>query len=155
KTDYTVNLASIGVDGTTVSVATSKYPGSIVDTGTSVFLLAQSAFTPLTKALAANAQFKAIIKESAGWFEQTVSAGTCKKLSMTKAELDEALPALTLNLGSGDDAISVQAVATESYLIEYNGMWCPSLVPFDQSAGLPIASIMGAPLLRSNVVIFH
>lgn len=153
KTAYAVNLASIDVDGESVPVATGKYEGSIVDTGTSVFLLASSAYTPLTKALAANEQFKKIIGEGASWF-QGATGQSCKKLSKTKAELDDALPPLKMTFGSGKDAITVQALATESYLINYQNLWCPTLTSFEPSGGLPVAAIMGAPLLRSNVVIF-
>jgi hypothetical protein len=79
----------------------------------------------------------------------------CKTLSKTKADLDAALPPLTLTFGDGADAITVQAAPTESYLANYEGMWCPTLASFDPgSSGLPIASIMGAPLMRSNIVIF-
>jgi hypothetical protein len=52
-------------------------------------------------------------------------------------------------------AITVEAKATESYLFPYgNDNWCSALTGLDQGQGFPIASIMGAPVLRSNVIIF-
>jgi hypothetical protein len=115
--------------------------------------LSASAFAPLTSALAANPQFKALVGENAKWFDNP-DGESCKKLSKSKDELDQALPPLTLTFGTGANAIAVSALPTESYLAEYDGTWCSTLVSFDPSAELPLASVIGAPLLRSNVVIF-
>ena len=152
-TGYAVQLAAIDVEGTTVPVASPQYSNTIVDTGSSVFLLPTSAFRSVIKAIAANDKFKALIGEDATWFDNP-NGQSCKKLSTTKSELDAALPPLTLTFGKGADAIAVQAAPTESYLGEYDGWWCSTLLSFDPSPDLRIASIMGAPVLRSNVVIF-
>ena len=77
-------------------------------------------------------------------------------LSQTKEALDAALPPLTLTFGSSP-AVSVQATATESYLLTHGGgQWCPSVTPLapDASSFPGIAAHLGAPLLASNVVIF-
>jgi hypothetical protein len=50
STAYTVGLDHIDVDGTTVPVASTRYPSSPVDTGSSAFLLSAPAFAPLTSA---------------------------------------------------------------------------------------------------------
>ncbi|HVH46169.1 MAG TPA: pepsin-like aspartic protease [Labilithrix sp.] len=150
---YAVHLANIAVDGTTVPVGSTRYPRTIVDTGSSVFLLPSSAFTPLTKAIAANSKFEALVGEGASWFDNP-DGRSCKKLSTTKSELDAALPPLTLTFGTGAAAIAVRAAPTESYLANYEGQWCSTLVSFEPSADLPIASVMGAPVMRSNIVIF-
>ena len=45
---------------------------------------------------------------------------------MTKAEIDAVLPPLTLTFGS-DPAISIQALASESYIKRADGKWCPGI----------------------------
>lgn len=150
---YAVRLSTVEVDGTAVPVATSPYPGTVVDTGSSAFLLAASAFGPVTKAIAANAKFKELVGEDASWFDNP-DGQSCKKIVATKAELDAALPPLTLTFGKDEDAFTVSATATESYLAPYSGYWCSTLVSFDPSDGLSIAGVIGAPLMRSNVVVF-
>ena len=148
---YTLNLESITVDGTSVPVATGEYNDAVVDTGTSIFVLPTAAFTALTNAVAASPKFTEIFGAgtTASWF---ASPNNCTSLSQTKAEIDAALPPLTLVFGS-NPAITVQANATDSYLVSYEGMWCPALDAMDPSLDFPVAAILGAPVLKSNLVI--
>jgi hypothetical protein len=151
---YTVNLASIGVGGTTVPVASGQFTDSVVDTGTSVFLLGTTAYDALVKALQADAQVTKIF--GASFFPPSNSQQPgCANASESKAALDAALPSLTLTFGTSP-AITVKASATESYLFNAGGnTWCSAIVGIDQGATtFPLASIMGAPVLKSNVVIF-
>ncbi|HEX8790443.1 MAG TPA: pepsin-like aspartic protease [Polyangiaceae bacterium] len=150
---YTVNLASITVGGTTVPVGSGgQLPDSVVDTGTSVFILNANAYNGLTAALEGDAMFKQLF--GATFFPAVNSQNTaCQTLSQTKAQLDAALPELTLTFGS-NPGVSVKAVATESYLFNYGGQWCSSLFGADSNTIGPLAGIMGSPVLRSNVVIF-
>jgi len=150
---YAVHLASIAVDGTTVPIASSRYERTAVDTGASVFLLPSTAFDSLTKAIASNASFKELFGEDASWFE-TRYAKSCKESSTSKEDLDARLPHLTLTFGSEPDVISVRAAPTESYLAYERGRWCSTLASFDPSEDIPLASVMGAPVMRSNIVIF-
>jgi hypothetical protein len=60
---------------------------------------------------------------------------------------------LTLAFGD-DESVTVQAVATESYLVPYQGYWCPALYGMDQGHDFPFAAILGSPVLRSRVVVF-
>jgi hypothetical protein len=152
-TAYSVGLATLDIDGTRVPIASPQYSSTVIDTGSSAFLIPSSAFAPLSEAIAANAKFKALVGEDAAWFDNPDGQG-CKRLSATKSELDAALPPLTFTFGTAADAIAVQAAPTESYLAEYDGWWCSTLVSFEPSADLGFASIMGAPVLRSNIVIF-
>jgi hypothetical protein len=150
---YTVNLASITVDGGNVPVGSgAQLPDSVVDTGTSVFILNSTAYNALTAALQGNAMFQQLF---GAFFFPAVNSQTpaCKSLTQTKAQLDSMLPELTLNFGSSP-GISVKAVATESYLFTYAGQWCSALFGADQNTLGPIAGIMGSPVLRSNVVVF-
>lgn len=150
---YTVNLASITVNGTSVAVGSGgQIPDSVVDTGTSAFLLNASAYNGLTTALESDAMFKQLF--GASFFPAVNSQNlACVPLTQTKAQLDAALPVLTLTFGSGP-GVSVKAVATESYLFSYGGQWCSALLGADQNTLGPLAGIMGSPVLRSNVVVF-
>jgi len=149
---YTVDLASIGVLGTSVPVPTGSYTATMLDTGSSGSSLPPAAFSALTSAIAASPAFSQIFGTAAPSF---FTGTSCVTLKQTKAELDAALPPLTLTFGPGA-GVSAQAAATESYLLTYGGgQWCSSITsraPDSDFAG--IAAILGAPMLTSNVVIF-
>jgi hypothetical protein len=150
---YTVNLDSVTVNGTSVSVvAGSQLPDSVVDTGTSAWILNTTAYGAVTAAIQSDAMFKQLF--GATFFPAANSqTPACASLTQTKAQLDAALPVLTLTFGS-NPGVSVKAVATESYLFNYGGAWCSALLGLDQNTLGPLAGIMGSPVLRSNVVIF-
>jgi hypothetical protein len=149
---YAVSLSSITVGGTTVPVPSGQFTDSVVDTGTSVFLLGTTAYNALVTAIQADAKFQAIFG-SQFFPPSNALTAACVDTSQTKAELDATLPSLTLAFGSG---VSVKAAPTESYLANAGGTtWCAVIAGIDQSVTtFPLASIMGAPVLRSNVVIF-
>jgi hypothetical protein len=150
---YTVSLASIAVLGTTVPVPTGSYTASLLDTGSSISSLSPAAYDALTSAIAASPAFSEIFGAGASSF--FASSGSCVTLSQTKDALDATLPPLTLTFGSSP-AVTVQASATESYLLTPGGgQWCPAMTSRAPSASFEdIAAILGAPILRSNVVIF-
>jgi len=153
---YAVGFTSVTVNGTTVPVATAQYGASLVDTGTNSFILPTSTFTAMTSAIAATTGFQTVFgyttaSSAAGWF---TGNNPCTQLSQTKAELDATLPPLTLTFGTPPNAISVQAAPTESYLMQFQGMWCSAMQPMDPGTEFPFASVMGAPVLKSNIVIF-
>ncbi len=150
---YAVNLASITVNGTSVDMGSgAQLPDSVVDTGTSVFLLNALAYNGVTAALESDAMFTQLFGAS---FFPAVNAQSpnCVSLTQTKAQLDAALPVLTLTFGS-NPGISVRAVATESYLFDYGGQWCAAMLGAEANTLGSFAGIMGSPVLRSNVVIF-
>jgi hypothetical protein len=147
---YGVNLVSITVGTTTVPVASAQYADSLVDTGTSIFALGTTAYNALVAAIGADPGFTKTFGGAAFFGGQTPCAATTD----TKATLDSTLPELTLTFGT-NPAISVKATATESYLFQYQGVgWCSAIQGFDQGTEAPVAAIMGAPVLRSNVLIF-
>jgi hypothetical protein len=146
---YTVNLVSVSVSGTTVPIASSPYTDTVVDTGTSIFLLGTDAYAALTTAIASDPQFQNIF----GGMSFFSSPG-CATVPQTKAALDASLPPLTLTFGSSP-AMTLTEPPTESYLFPYGeGQWCPALDGAIQGNSFPLASILGAPMLRSNVTIF-
>jgi hypothetical protein len=150
---YTVDLASITVAGNTVPVPTGSYTAALLDTGSSISWVPPAAFGALTSSIATNSAFSQIFGAAASTFFSDPS--TCVALTQTKAELDSALPPLTLTFGSSP-AVSVQAAATESYLLELgDGRWCPAITPRTPNPSFQsVAASLGAPILRSNVVIF-
>ncbi len=149
---YSVDLASISVSGMTIPVPMGSYTGAMLDTGASNSTLPPAAFSALTSAIAASPAFSSIFGASAA---ALFSSNASVHLSQTREALDAALPALTLTFGSSP-AISVQAAATESYLLTYGGgEWSSALTALAPSTRFPgIAAHLGAPLLASNVVIF-
>jgi hypothetical protein len=157
---YTVNLATIAVGTNTVPIASGATTDAVVDTGTSVWVLADTAFNQLTAAIGAAPGFQQVLGANASsWFTVSNMGVACANLTQTKAELDSTLPKLSMTFGS-NPGITVDAVATESYLMPNptpGGGWCNALIPASVALPgqmFPFASIMGAPVLRSNVVIF-
>ncbi len=144
---YAVVLTSITVNGTTVPIASGQNTDTIVDTGTSVFLLGQTAFSALASAIGSDATFTQVFGGASFFSNQTNNP--CKTSSLSQTELDAMLPSITLNFGS----VSIPTTPTQSYLFGYGGQWCPALdaVPAGE---LPFASILGAPMLRSNITVF-
>ena len=148
---YAIDLVSIALNGTTVSVG-GQFPASLVDTGTSEFLLNTTAYNAVVAAIQGDAMFTQLF--GASFFPAAGAASpACANVTQTKAALDAALPALTMTFGTSP-AVTVKAVATESYLFQYSGQWCSAIAAPPAGTQFPIGAIMGAPVLRSNVVIF-
>ena len=147
---YSVDLQSISVNGTSVPITGSQSNDTFVDTGTSAFILADTVYSKLTAAIAAAPGVSSMLGST--FFTQSGNGlPGCANLKQTKAEIDAALPALTLKFAGG---VSVQALATESYLMPYQGLgFCNALLS-QPAAQFPIGSILGAPIMRSNVFIF-
>jgi hypothetical protein len=165
---YSVDFESITVAGVTtpVAVASGQFTDSVLDSGTSVLLLGQTTFNALTAAIASTPQFTQIVGADAGganWFQPVndpanPGAQSVNCVSGTKEDIDSALPALTFTFGT-NPAITVQAPATESYLSytseEGQTGYCVAIVGIAQSANsFPLAAIIGAPALKSAVVVF-
>ena len=147
---YGVNLVSIEVNGMTVPIASAQYADSLVDTGTSIFALGTTAYDALIAAIGSDAAFT----KTFGGASFFTAQQPCVATSATKATLDATMPALTLTFGSGP-AITVHATATESYLFSYMGQgWCSAIQGFPSGPNAPVAALMGAPILRSNVLVF-
>jgi hypothetical protein len=147
---YLVNLASVAVDTTTVPVPTGSYTDAILDTGTSLFILNTDAYDSITAAITADAMFQSIVSTDATWFD---NPDNCVSLSQTKAELDAMLPPMTLTYGSSP-AVTIQAVATESYLYSVQGYYCPALYAQAASPDFPFSAVLGSPVLKSSVTVF-
>jgi hypothetical protein len=149
---YTVDLQTIAVNGTTASVPiTGQINDTVVDTGTTAFILATNAFNSLTTAIAGTPGFTQTFGAGAGgaaWFS---SQQPCGAPGATKAQIDAAMPGLTLTFGGG---VTLQMPASESYLVSFGGYWCSLMIAAPSSAQFPLAALMGSPMLRSYITVF-
>ena len=146
--DYTVGLTDVAIGGTSVGVDASAYGQALIDSGGPTIFLPQAAFTAITNTLAANTTFTTAFG-SASW----LAGGNCTQTTMTKAQLDAALPPLTFSFGS----VSVQLPATDSYLMAIGDgtattTYCPAL---DAATSSTVNfTDLGNSLIRSQLVIF-
>jgi hypothetical protein len=168
---YNVDLISITVAGQTIPVATTDVPSTSIDSGSNSFILPVPAFQAVKAALIADPSFISIFgsdQSDAGtndggsvgdggpdpgsqvdeWFSAT---NVCASFPQSQQELDSMLPRMTLTIGT-NPSIQIDVPATQAYLsgyhIEpYGDVWCNSL------AAIPGVSVMGATILRSQVVI--
>jgi hypothetical protein len=113
--------------------------------------LPQPVFDALSTAIADLPGFQQLFKQGASFFN---SFDGCVQLS--KAQIDDALPALTMTFGTGNTAFSLDAKASESYLQpEYGSgsteVWCTGIGTFP--GGIPY-TVIGGSWLRSHIVIF-
>jgi hypothetical protein len=156
--DYydSVDLETLSVGGTsvTVTIPGGGYADTVLDTGTSAIVLQPSAVLALAGAIAGTPGFQQVFGGDGGTSFLT-NGLACANIPQTKAEIDAVLPPLTLTFGTGAAAITVQALATESYLYPYAGLgWCAAFDAFEPSTDAPFAAILGSPILRSNVIVF-
>jgi hypothetical protein len=147
---YSVDLEAIRVLGQRVAVATRIFPNSVVDAGSSVFLLARTAYDHVTAAITAAPEFTGVFGQvDKSWLDNN----GCGAVSYSKADLDAKLPPMTMELGT-NPAVLVKAAPTESYLLPYDGGWCWGLAAFDPSFDVPFAADIGTPIMRSSVIVF-
>jgi Eukaryotic aspartyl protease len=171
---YVVNLASITVMGQTVAVASADYADAIVDTGTNGLIVNTSAYAAITSAIVSSTAFQHVFgaeagkalfslggsgdtaaSETNGDVDAGISGGSgCVADDKTGAELDSLLPPLTLTFGPSP-GVSIQVTATEGYLTPgAAGEWCSSISAVSPASTFPFDGIVGAPVMRSNVVVF-
>jgi hypothetical protein len=146
QTYYLIDFETItvGTGGTAITVGSAQQP-SLVDTGTSIFILNTNAYNSVLAALNADAMVSSVLGSS------FLTNGGCEAVQQTKAQLDAMLPALTLTFGTGASAVTVNAAPTDSYLY-FAGQqdWCVGITGGNVGAG----AILGAPILKSNVIIW-
>jgi hypothetical protein len=152
---YTVDLETVTVAGVTtpIQIAGGQYPDTVVDTGTSGFVVPTQAFNSLASAIAGTSGFQQAFGASAGaaWFS---SQQPCGAAGMTKAQIDATLPALTLTFGTAP-GMTLQLPPSESYLISYGSYgWCSTMIQIPSGQQFPLAAIMGAPFMRSMITIY-
>ncbi len=153
---YTVDLESVEVSGSTTPVAiarASTYPDTVVDTGTTAFVVPSAVFDELTSAIARSPGFSQLFGVDAGasWFSGELPCGAA---GTTKAQIDAALPSLTLTFGK-DPGVAIRMAASDSYFVRFPGYgWCSLLAPVPARTPFPLAAILGSPFLRTQITIF-
>jgi len=148
---YAVTLADVRIGGSTLGFDASAFGATLVDIGTTALVLPPAAFAALANAVAAQPVFAQNFG-GASWF----TGGFCytPAQGLTKAELDAALPMLTLAFPSpAGTTFTVDLPATESYLLQQNdtsgtAYYCPGI---EQAEGIP--TILGANALHTLLVV--
>jgi hypothetical protein len=142
--DFDTLLTDIAVGGTTIGLPASTYGEAIIDSGGPSIIVPQVAYDAITAAVGSNATFASTFGD-ATWFGKEACV---VDPAMSKAELDAALPTLSVELGT----TTVAMAATDSYLMTIDQAghtyYCPALDT------LPSFLDLGNSLIRSHVVIF-
>jgi hypothetical protein len=146
---YSVDVADMQIGGK--SVATSASFGSaVLDTGTTSLVLPTDVFNGIISLVTASDGYKAIFG-SAPFF----SPLTCYAGDKTAAEIDAALPHLTVKLGSG---ATLDLPPTGSYVKAYTKkekpVYCPAIRDRGATGDSDAKIIFGDAMLRSYVTIF-
>lgn len=150
---YLIDFESMTIGTTNIQIANGSGIDSLVDTGTSIFVVPTMAYQTITSAVEATPYFQTAFGANASSLFANSDAVSCAQISATKADLDANLPPLTLTFGTGASAITINAKATDSYLYSAgNQQWCSGIAGFDMGGGPP--ATLGAPILKSNVVIW-
>jgi len=146
---YAVTLSDLKIGGSSLGFGAAAFGDTLVDTGTTALLLPAAAFNALAASVASHPTFQQNFG-AASWF----SGQTCDTTNgLTKAQLDQALPPLTLVFPAmGGGSFSVQLPATDSYLLQQdddmgNAYYCPGIAPATMT-------IIGANAMHTLVTIF-
>jgi cathepsin D len=153
---YTVDLESIEVAGASSPIAIagrSAYHDTVVDTGTTAFVVPNSVLDDLAGAIARSPGFSQLFGGDAGasWFSTETPCGAA---NATKAQIDAALPSLTMTFGKNPGR-TISMAASDSYFVRFPGYgWCSLLSPVPAGISFPFAAIVGSPFLRTQITIF-
>jgi hypothetical protein len=148
---YGLTVSELKVGGASLGLAATAYGSGFVDTGSTNLFLPAQVFTAVTAAIAQNADFQQLFGD-ATWFD----THDCVTVAKTKAELDAALPPLTMVLGPGP-TIAVDSPATESYLEGFDDgaggvYYCPGILKAPMMGSVKFD--LGAPIMRGKLTVF-
>ncbi|KAL9252184.1 Aspartic proteinase 36-like protein [Drosera capensis] len=142
---YNLNLESISIDGETVSIpssafTTSSTSGTIVDSGTTLAYLAESAYDPFVSAIS-NAVAQSV--------RPLLSQGT--QCYLITASVDQIFPNVSLNFAGGASMI----LKPEDYLLQANSIngaevWC---IGFQQTQSQEL-TILGDLVLQDKIIVY-
>ncbi|HEY0251057.1 MAG TPA: pepsin-like aspartyl protease, partial [Kofleriaceae bacterium] len=143
---YIVGVGSAAV-GTAASLTSADFGPTIIDTGTTLTYVPKAVVTAVAAGISASANYHTVFGT------QTLADGACLDSTMTAAQIDAALPPLSLTFAGGTAPISLPA--TRSYLIaQGHGSWC---FTFSDSSTLfqgQKVSLFGNTLLGGMITIF-
>jgi hypothetical protein len=144
---YAIPVADFAVAGISIGLPAATYGDGIVDSGGPNLILPTAAYDAISTALAGSPAFTA--KFGTSWFTMP----QCIELPDTRAQIDAAMPVLSVRVGS--PAVAIDLPATSGYLQVYatqtGTVYCPAL--FDGGL-LGIGTDLGNTLIRAGIVIF-
>jgi hypothetical protein len=140
---YRIGLDDVKLGGASLDLPRARYSLALVDSGGPRMFLPKPAFDAIVRTLADNATFRDQLGDPATWLER----GECKSIALSRAQLDAALPPLTLVL----DGATLEMRATDAYVSvsRWHGqvLYCPALRP---GPGVDL----GDRVMHSHTVIF-
>ncbi|MGH7293637.1 MAG: pepsin-like aspartic protease, partial [Polyangiaceae bacterium] len=152
---YAVTLSTVQIDGKTTQITSGQNTATVVDTGTSTFLLTSTAYTGIVNSITGSAGFKGLGASAASLFPSAANSGqiSCANLAKTAEQLDAVLPPMIFTFGA-NPSVTVTAPASQSYLFPLQGEWCSGLSGVAANQIAPLASIFGSPMHRSSIIIY-
>ncbi len=153
---YSVNVADMQFAGKSLGLSSSSLGSTVVDTGTSSFIVPTTVFEKYATGLSADANFKANFPSSGSNSSILYSGGcTSSSLNLTPDEIDAALPSIGISFPTtdGQSSFTLTLKPTESYLyavkLTSGGFaYCSSMT---YSSSL---AIFGNSMMREHVVVF-
>jgi hypothetical protein len=148
---YDVVLDDLRFGGASLGFGPSDFGPVAVDTGTSVLALPSAVFQALVSAIEGSPAFATAFGGKMGWLGTT----TCVTSTLSPAEMDSQLPALTLAFPAGDGGMSVVTrQATQSYLpptlSKGSTFYCSGIFANPLGTG----TILGTSAMLGQMVIF-
>jgi hypothetical protein len=149
---YNVVLNDLRFGGSSLNFGTSAFGDVAVDTGTSVLALPPAAFQALVSAIEGNTAYSTAFDNKRGWLGTT----TCVTSSLTPAQMDAQLPALTFEFPSMDGVGMTELTlkATQSYLpptvSQGSTFYCSGIYSNPLGSG----TILGTSVMLSQMVVF-
>jgi hypothetical protein len=148
---YDVALDDLRFGGTSLGFGPSDFGSVAVDTGTSVLALPAAVFQSLVSAIESVPAFSTAFAGRMGWLGTT----TCLTSTLSTAELDAQLPALTLAFPSGDGGMTtLTRKPTSSYLPPTTSSgstyYCSGILSNPQTTG----TILGTSVMLGQMVVF-
>ena len=150
---YAVVLADLRVGGNSLGFGAAAFGPTLVDTGTTALVLPDPVFSALASAVAAVPAF-ADNFGGAAWFGG--SSCDVPDQGLTKAQLDAALPPLTLVFSASGGPFTVDLPATDSYLLQQDdtggtAYYCSGI---ERAGSSRTPTIIGANALHTLLTIF-
>ncbi|HEY6039658.1 MAG TPA: pepsin-like aspartic protease [Kofleriaceae bacterium] len=109
---YIVNVGTASVSGT-ASLTGSDFGPTIIDTGTTQTFVPAAVLTAVINGVKGSAGY------TAAFGTQTLSDGACLNTTMTSAQLDAALPPLTIGFAGSTAPLAIPA--TQAYFFDQGG----------------------------------
>ncbi len=117
---YAINIDDMQLGGTSLGFTAPDFQEPILDTGTSYTYLPTPVHTALVNAINADPAFQSMFNS------KKISDNTCvTKAGSTAAQVDAALPVLSMKVPSASGDITISVPPSQSYLLDFGGgQWC-------------------------------